>query len=280
MERACFGDWEAWFTCFGVPVRAQANNVALRRRIGSVMPPHSAAIRDGSGSRGSSIRVGLRGAGECACGEHHEHAVWFEDDIEHFGGGTDDTLVASVRGHVKLAVAERAPRHAFVHAGAVVVDDRAIVLPGRSLSGKTTLVRALVERGAAYLSDDYAAVDELGRVHAFAQPLGVRTPGSIAQRDVDPAEIGAVASSPVSIGLVVVTRHVAGTEFEPEAIGRAAAGGDLMAHAVAGRSAPGRVLEYLTRAVAAASAWRGPRGDAGDAADVILSLAGRAGPVR
>src|ERR1700749_911879 len=57
---------------------------------------------------------------------------------------------------LQLYVAERAPRRVFVHAGVVGWKGRAVVIPGRSLSGKTTLVVELVRAGAEYYSDEDA----------------------------------------------------------------------------------------------------------------------------
>ena len=72
--------------------------------------------------------------------------------------GTD--LVAEVRrltdvggalaAHAEFFVAERAPDHLFVHAGVVGWEGRAIVMPGASFAGKTTLVQAWLEAGATY----------------------------------------------------------------------------------------------------------------------------------
>src|ERR1700692_1331443 len=69
----------------------------------------------------------------------------------------------------------------FLHAGVVGWQGRAILVPGRSFSGKTTLVRAMLRLGATYYSDEFAVVDNLGRVHPFARPLGIREEGSGAQ---------------------------------------------------------------------------------------------------
>ena len=41
------------------------------------------------------------------------------------------------------------------------------MVPGRSLSGKSTLVLSFVERGADYYSDEYAVFDSEGRVHPY-----------------------------------------------------------------------------------------------------------------
>ena len=73
-----------------------------------------------------------------------------------------------------MYIALHAPNHVFVHAGVVGVEDRAIVLPGRSFAGKTTLVAALVKAGAEYWSDEYAVLDADGLVHPYPKPLSVR----------------------------------------------------------------------------------------------------------
>ncbi len=86
-------------------------------------------------------------------------------------------LDAQMRMHIAL----HAPDHVFVHAGAVGVGGQAIVLPGKSFAGKTTLAAALVRAGAEYCSDEYAALDADGRVHPYPKPLSVRTGGLVAE---------------------------------------------------------------------------------------------------
>jgi len=75
---------------------------------------------------------------------------------------------------LQLYVAEMAPRRLFVHAGVVGWRGQAIIIPGRTFTGKTTLVAALVKAGATYYSDEYAVLDVRGRVHPYARPLGIR----------------------------------------------------------------------------------------------------------
>lgn len=50
----------------------------------------------------------------------------------------------------------------FVHSGVVEFDRRAIVFPGKSRYGKSTMVAALVEAGCRYLSDEYAVISPEG----------------------------------------------------------------------------------------------------------------------
>lgn len=99
-----------------------------------------------------------------------------------------------------------------LHAGAVALNGRALLLLGESWAGKTTLASALAARGGALLSDDYAPVRASDlRVLPFPRALGVRTAGVdpqapplVARRWVDPATVAALAPEPVPIGSLVV----------------------------------------------------------------------------
>ena len=86
-----------------------------------------------------------------------------------------DEVLDGFESHVQLTVAEHAPRLVFVHAGVVGWNGQAIVIPGLSHSGKTTLVHQLVRAGATYYSDEYAVLDARGRVHPYPRPLGMRS---------------------------------------------------------------------------------------------------------
>ena len=69
--------------------------------------------------------------------------------------------------------------HLIFHAGAVACDGRAVLLPGSSNRGKSTLTTALVRAGYAYLTDEAAAVDAEGLVHPFPKSIAL-DPGSFA----------------------------------------------------------------------------------------------------
>lgn len=77
------------------------------------------------------------------------------------------------------ALALRAPSaDAHVHAASVSLGGRAVVIPGRSGAGKTTLALALALAGWTYLSDEVAAIGPGGDVvHPYPRPLAL-DPGS------------------------------------------------------------------------------------------------------
>src|SRR5262245_19020799 len=111
-----------------------------------------------------------------------------------------EEVLDAFESHVQLTVAEHAPRRVFVHAGVVGWKDRAILIPGLSHSGKTTLVERLVRSGATYYSDEYAILDERGLVHGYPRPLGMRAANSFESRKVTAEEIGAeIGKKPLRI---------------------------------------------------------------------------------
>jgi hypothetical protein len=127
--------------------------------------------------------------------------------------------LAVLESELRQSVAARSKNRTFVHAGVVGWRGQAMVVPGRSRSGKTTLVAELVRAGAAYLSDEFAIIDARGRVHPFAKPLSIRGAGAATFRQ--PAQRrglgGRAATRPLPIGLVVLATHEPG-EWRPQTL--------------------------------------------------------------
>jgi hypothetical protein len=121
--------------------------------------------------------------------------------------------------HVQLMAAYLAEGYLFVHAGVVGWQGRAIVIPGRSFTGKTSLVTALVRAGATYYSDEYAIFDPQGRVHPYPRPLSIREEAGRKPR-LYPVETlgGQAGQTPLPVGLVVVTEYQAGARWQPRTL--------------------------------------------------------------
>ena len=191
---------------------------------------------------------------------------------------TDEAL-AVLDADLRLHVASHAPEHVFIHAGVVAVGGRAVVIPGRSFTGKSTLVAALVQSGAVYYSDEYAVLDAQGRVHPFARHLSLREPQQRRGRRVDPASLAAADAAervgvvPVPISLVVSTAYAAAASWDPEPLSPGQAALALIDNAVAAQLAPERVMPAVRAAVADARAVRSHRAEARETALAILALA-------
>ena len=167
-------------------------------------------------------------------------------------------------------VALNAPGFVFVHAGAVVMKHGAVLFPGRSLSGKTTLVRACLDAGARLLSDEYAVLDGDGHVHPFPRPLGIRGSAGYRQTRVPAAQLGAaVAEGPSRVSAIVSCRFEGGRRFRPRPLSHGNAILELLRHSVPARTRPEETLAALGAVVGGARAWRGVRGEAKEVVEFL-----------
>lgn len=182
-----------------------------------------------------------------------------------------EAVFGRLESDLQLYVAERSPRRVFVHAGVVGWRGRAVVIPGRSLSGKTTLVAALLRAGAEYYSDEYAVFDREGRVHAYARPLAVREGAGLGQTRRSVEEFGGHAGEmPLPVGLVVATRYERGAVWHPRRLTAGECVLELLSNTIPARRSPGRALGALTKAAVGATVLAGPRGEAAAVAEAIL----------
>src|SRR5207237_2668254 len=89
-------------------------------------------------------------------------------------GESEENFFNFFSSRLRLTVAEFAKSRVFIHAGVVGWKGKAIVIPGKSFHGKTTLTAELVKRGALYYSDEYAVLSEEGMVYPFPKTLSMR----------------------------------------------------------------------------------------------------------
>jgi hypothetical protein len=175
----------------------------------------------------------------------------------------------------RLTIAERSPRRTFVHAGVVGWKGRAIVLPGRTHTGKTTLTAALVRAGAAYLSDEFALIDKHGRIHPFPKPLSIREQPFTPQQNQAVESLGGKQRRrPLPIGLIVISPYESGRRFRPRAVSAGRGVLELLRHTPSARRDPGLAFERLSLIVAEAPVLKGVRGEADEAATAILARLG------
>jgi hypothetical protein len=179
----------------------------------------------------------------------------------------------AVLSDLELWIAECARNRVFVHAGCVAVDGQAIVLPGRSMSGKSSLTAALVRAGADYYSDEYAVFDNRGLVRPYPRRLAIRPYDGAAPRRVPVEELGGRSGrGPAKVKLIAVLRFDPGAGWQPRPLTRGPAVLRLLDNTVATRSRPRAVLSALEGATHDARALEGTRGDADDTAARLMSI--------
>jgi hypothetical protein len=120
---------------------------------------------------------------------------------------------------IRAHVAAKTNSWIFIHAGVVEWRGRAIILPGQSHHGKSTLVSELIRIGAGYMSDEFAILDEDGYVHPFDRDLAMRYPGEEVQVDVPPGEFGSKrVTGSLPVGMVLFTKFSESGAWRPEKI--------------------------------------------------------------
>jgi len=252
---------------FGRNIGFRADNPGIIRQLHDLMPPGWEPSKDPVVRRLYSLRMGDQSGGKKRYhvlymnARRHEKSTDFRWILERLGSD------------LQLYVAERAVRRIFVHAGVVAYGDKAILLPGRTMTGKTTLVEELLRLGATYYSDEYAVLSETGRVYPFARQLSVRAKRKrhpIAERH-EASEYGAeVGVKPLPVGLVVLTQFKPGVTFRPRPLPEGKAVLALLENTVPARRRPRKSFQTLKRVVAEAPVVKGSRGDVREAAEAIL----------
>jgi hypothetical protein len=256
------------FTSYGVRVGVRVNDSAILKEVIARLPP---------GSKPASFAVtdhlySIIGSNPKPGSKVRRLNLGYWNLLRFARSRAFDSVLEAFESHVQLTVAEHAPRRIFVHAGVVGWKDRAILIPGLSHSGKTTLVDQLIRAGATYYSDEYAVLDQRGRVHPYPRALGMRLPASDESKRVRAEDIGAtVGSKPLRVGLVVSTNFKDGARWRPKQVTRGRGVLELMSNTVSARSQPELALTVLPAALESARILKGVRGEAGEIVQSILS---------
>lgn len=187
--------------------------------------------------------------------------------------GEDPADVASrLRSSIELTLAMHARDGLFVHAGAVVWRGQGILIPGRSMSGKSTLVAELVRRGATYYSDEYAVLDDDGDLHPYARPICLRDEQG-RDRWQHPEELGgAVGDRPATVAVVIATHYRPDCLWQPALSAGARSVLPIIDNTVMGREDPRRMLRVAKSLGSRILGLRGPRPEVEVTAPAILRL--------
>jgi hypothetical protein len=262
----CMGNLEKlhWIDAFavtgyGVRVGVRVNDVALIERLRPRLPPGAKISRMGTVDRMLSMILAPPSERR---GIKNYHLV-YSDHVVVGRSHRLDVVLDSYDTQLRTAMAQLSQRKLFVHAGVVAWKDRAILLPGRTLAGKTHLVAELVKAGATYLSDEYAVLDEDGFVHPFAKPLSMRPSKTAPQVETPVEQIGgAPGRKPVPVGMIVMSRFEEGARWRPKRLTAGQGVLELLDNAFSVRRSPELAMKILGRVASGATVLKGMRGDA------------------
>ena len=197
-----------------------------------------------------------------------------------------DEAIRELEGDLQLCVATWARNHLFVHAGVVGWRGKAIVLPGRSWAGKSSLTAALLRAGAVYYSDEFAVLDSRGHVHPFARPLALRevigsSPILVTNRRCQLEQLTSeVGQTPLPVSLVAFAKYQKGGVWQPRQLRPSQAVLELMDHVIVPpEREPDMILSTLQKVVTRAPVLKGPRGEADEAAAALLAVVEKTEPL-
>ena len=194
---------------------------------------HAVAVRSGAVDlhRGVAERFGAMlstvpretcGCFTVASDAGQEYVLRDSDDLL-TRGDLHEVLVELRHGVIRHLVDAR-PDLLWFHAGGVVHDGRAVFMPGRWGSGKSTLTISFCDAGWAYLSDDIVPLDlETGRVLPFPLTPAAREGP---KRELSRSEVAElpkttrkvrsdeICNDPTSVGEIIFPRFSSGAAVE------------------------------------------------------------------
>lgn len=252
--------WAAGFALksYGVRIGLRSNDAAALERACEYLPAGWQESTKPVVDRVYSILVG--GGGPRA--NARRFSLLYCDHLRLTRSTNMDDVFERFESDLRLFVGEFAPHRVFVHAGVVGWKGRAIVIPGRSYSGKSTLVAALVRAGATYYSDEYAVFDSRGLVHPFAKPLEIRKEGEFTQARVTVGELGGKSGTkPLPVGLVLMTGYKRGATWRPRKLSPGKGVLEMLFNTVSARRSPEKAMSTLRLVTKEAEVLKGTRGD-------------------
>lgn len=256
------------FTAYGVRIGIRVSDASYIEQLQRYLPPGSKPARSNVVDRVYSVIIGGEGTRRGV----RRFNLLYENHVQIARTLELKRVFDSLESTLRLYIAEWSKRSVFVHAGVVGWRGRAIIIPGRSFSGKTTLVAELVRAGATYYSDEYAVLDEKGFVHPFSKPLSLRLQGGSEQTDFTVEELGGHAGvRPLPVGLVLLSGFKEGARWRPKRISAGQGALALLSNTVSARRAPEKALVALQQAVAGAKVLKGTRGEASQIVGSILA---------
>ena len=252
---------------FGLEIRIQSGSVSISDAVDRYLFPWLPRLPLVSLDNVSATSLTFR------MEQHSGGILIFRDDNSEITAETIETAIPLLQSAIDEAIVVRASHFVFVHAGVVAVAGGAILLPGLSHAGKSTLVAELVRRGATYFSDEYAVIEADGSVHPYPRAIMLRN-GEPEQRAVLPSQLAAsIGAGGVPARLILMLQYTAGESFQVRKLNHSEALMTLLQSTPQVLADAPYIFAPLGRVAASAVTFTGVRGEAELAADRILAMA-------
>jgi hypothetical protein len=267
-------DWvvQAHFICYGVRFAIRANNPAALRLLKKYLPPRCRRTSPSDKDRLYSIAIGPLDERSVV---KKDNVLWRDSRLLIKASNLDEILI-EFESDLKLFVAENSPSGVFIHSGVVGWEGKAILIPGYSFSGKSTLVSALVQAGATYYSDEYAVIGKDGHVRPYPKPIHLRGEHADRQTALVAATRPRVREvRPIPVGLVFVSHYKPKAVWQGKEIPAGQGLLELLSHTATARRRPKASLLALQKIASRSAILKGPRGEASDTVKPLLQEVSR-----
>jgi hypothetical protein len=172
-------------------------------------------------------------------------------------------VLRQVESEMQRLVAEEANMYHFLHAGVIEWAGKAVLIPGRTLSGKSSLVVEFLRAGACYYSDEYAVLDFRGRVHPFPRRLVTRDSEGRTAKEIGAEELGiTIGKKPLPVGIVLLTRYRPHANWDPRRLSSAKVIMALLSNSLSARQDPAGAMKMLHKIASSSQAFKSSRGEA------------------
>ena len=251
--------------CYGVEVRVlDTAGLWLCHRLRQTLPPEFAAA---AGSSPVVIDYVVTAVAAAGSAERREYLIT-RDAVGVFATAVPDDVYWWIRRDIDSTIAQRCQHLAFVRAGVVAWRGVAIVIAGRQPVGDSTIVTALVRRGAEYYSNTHAVLDDAGLVHPY-RSLIEQDPSS--PKSLRWIREGGVPEA-IPVGLIVTGRFTSWDGRRPTVVSGPLAALPLLDSSVPGREAAADVQRMAARVAIGAVGLRGPWPGVDGAATSLLDI--------
>jgi hypothetical protein len=250
------------FSCCGVRIAIEFDSLVPASEIRSILPPESTEFECAEAEHFFSL-IRSSGTGD----EPHPKYLIGPPNRISLPQSLGPALV-ELRKKVHLRIAEHAQDRVFVHAGVAAWNGRAIICPGRSYAGKSTLIWSMLNSGAIYYSDEYAVFDNNGHIHPFPLPISLRVPEGHG-RTVVADRIG---TKPLSTSLILFAQYRKNRSWEPCVLTPGQTTLGLMKNSLSMRRNPAPVLRTLKSVAMVTRGYAGERDEAYTVIDWLRSI--------
>ena len=203
------------FQIFDIPIRIESNSHQFLHDVGNIFHYFKVTRPNLDLDNGTAFRVSIDHTSTIACGND---MIYQSSDYRY--------ILEYLEYTIYTLLVDRLRDYYLIHAGVVAHDDKAILLPGRSGGGKTTLIAGLLKNSFRYLTDEIGVIDpHTLEVYPFPKPLNMKI-GSLSLFDNFQPEMEVIKKNEMSIEDKI--HHVFVNSGSVRAIDKPVAVGDIV----------------------------------------------------